>query len=300
MLLHVRSLQNGGLERADALGRDTDARAREDARTSGVALVYPFAAAAPLGTRAHESPTMKSSQLATTATNCGLDGRSDNSARPGGLPETVRFALDPSKEFLVAAEKEHQKCLDSRDEEGSPTHLPSTAGLLFGRVVGDEISIEHIEFVPNVRDTDNRVIAEFESSIAPQFGEVFKNPGRGFWCDDRGVLQAIKRHAASGRSLMGSIHSHPNWHEIGPRHERRHELSENPTQMDEYIFRESGWPVNVIWYVRASDTGMTHRVAAWRPGADQYCDRLEVRLPSAFCDEFEVQSRPQREGVADV
>jgi len=71
-----------------------------------------------------------------------------------------------------------------------------------------------------------------------------------------GVLRAIMRQAENGLELLGSVHSHPDWHEIGPQHERRLRRSENPTRMDEYLFRESRWPVNVIWYVSGGDGGM--------------------------------------------
>ena len=230
---------------------------------------------------------MKDAQPVMDGTDRGLAGGADRPALLHVLPEIVRFESESTRRFILNAVEEHQKCLDSRNADGVPTHSPRATGLLFGRPEGTELFIGDIEFVPNVRDSDEGVIAEFETTIASQFGDVFKKPGRGFWCDDKSVLQAIKRQAAKGLELMGSVHSHPNWHEIGPPHERFQELSENPTGMDEYLFRQSGWPVNVIWYVRALPGGMTHRVAAWRPGAVK-CDKLQIRLPSAICDEFSV------------
>ncbi|WP_053657478.1 hypothetical protein [Streptomyces sp. MMG1121] len=205
----------------------------------------------------------------------------------GDLPETVRFEPEPARRFMNNAVREAQKCLDSRDADGVPSHLPRASGLLFGRSDATEITISHIEFVPNVRDRDESVIAEFEGTIAPQFGEVYRNPGRGFWSDEKGVLRAVMEQSANGLELMGSIHSHPNWHEIGPPHERFQELSEHPTRMDEYLFRQSCWPVNVIWYVRSTGDGMAHRVAGWRPGPE-HCGRLDIRIPSAIHQEFSV------------
>lgn len=206
---------------------------------------------------------------------------------PDDLPKTVRFGLEPARYFIAEAAQEYQRCLDSRDTDGVPSHLPRVSGLLFGRSDGAEITISAIEFAPNVRDRDESVMAEFEDVIAPQFGDVYRNPGRGFWCDEKSVLQAVKRHSADGMDLMGSIHSHPNWHEIGPLKERRQELSENPTRMDEYLFRQSCWPVNVIWYVRAIGDVLAHRVAGWRLGSRR-CDRLDVQIPPAILDEFDV------------
>lgn len=234
---------------------------------------------------------MRNAQRVTAATDCGLASSADSAALLGDLPETARFELEPARRFASNAVQEYQKCLDSRNADGVPSHLPRALGLLFGQSDGTEITISNIEFVPNIRDSDESVMAEFEGTIAPQFGDVYRNPGRGFWCDEKGVLQAIKRQAANGLELMGSIHSHPNWHEIGPPHERHQKLSEHPTLMDEYLFRRSCWPVNVIWYIRASGGDMAHRVSGWRTGPEQ-CDRLQIRLPFAICDEFDVESLP--------
>jgi hypothetical protein len=205
------------------------------------------------------------------------------------LPRLARFEPEPARRFLETAVQEYRKCLDSRDADGVPSHLPRASALLFGRMNGPGITIGGIEFVPNVRDSDEGVIAEFETTIAPRFGEVYRNPGRGFWSDDKGVLLAIQRQASNGLELMGSVHSHPNWHEIGPPHERFQQLSENPTRMDEYLFRQSCWPVNVIWYVRTSGGELAHRVAGWRPGP-QHCDRLDIRIPPDICDDFNVET----------
>ncbi|MFD9354832.1 hypothetical protein [Streptomyces sp. NPDC060031] len=208
----------------------------------------------------------------------------------GDLPLLARFEPEPARRFLGYAVEEYQKCLDSRDSDGVPSHLPRASGLLFGQADDTGITIRDIEFVPNVRDSDESVIAEFETAIAPRFGDVYRNPGRGFWSDEKGVLRAIQQQAANGLELMGSIHSHPNWHEIGPPNERFQQLSEVPTRMDEYLFGQSCWPVNVIWYVHADSGGLAHRVAGWRPGPEpESCRQLDIRIPSEVCDEFRVE-----------
>ncbi|MDI5961326.1 hypothetical protein POF50_005650 [Streptomyces sp. SL13] len=234
---------------------------------------------------------MKDAQRVTDAAVREVAGPADGIALFGDLPRTARFELEPARRFIDHAAQEYRKCLDSRDADGVPSHLPRASGLLFGQFDGNEITISDIEFVPNVRDSDESVMAEFEGTIAPRFGDVYRNPGRGFWSDEKGVLQAIKDRFTSGLELMGSIHSHPNWHEIGPPHERYQKLSEHPTLMDEYLFRQSCWPVNVIWYVHENSRGMAHRVAGWRPGTDE-CDRLDIRIPSAICEAFNVESLP--------
>lgn len=232
---------------------------------------------------------MRDAQRVTAAAECGSAGAADGAAALfGDLPLTVRFELEPARRFMEHAVQEYQKCLASRDADGVPSHLPRASGLLFGRTDGTEVTICDIEFVSNVRDSDESVMAEFESTIAPKFGDVYRNPGRGFWCDESGVLRAIKQQSASGLELMGSVHSHPNWHEIGPPHERYQRLSENPTRMDEYLFGQSCWPVNVIWYVHTRGDDLAHRVAGWRPGPEQ-CERLDVHIPSEIRDAFNVE-----------
>ncbi|ABD11235.1 hypothetical protein ThrDRAFT_04625 [Frankia casuarinae] len=192
---------------------------------------------------------------------------------------------EPAKRFVDHAVEEYQRCLASRNADGVPTHLPRASGLLFGVDNRHGITIGDIEFVKNVRDSDADVIAEFEDVIAPQFGDVYRNPGRGFWCSGEDVFQAVKKHEAAGLELIGSIHSHPNWHEIGPQHERTQRLSEKPTRMDEYLFRQSSWPVNLIWYVHAGRQGLAHRVAAWKAGPER-CAELDLHIPSQIRDEF--------------
>lgn len=220
-------------------------------------------------------------------------GTADVSALYGVLPKTTHLAIEPARRFANRAISEYQKCLDSRGADGVPSHLPRASGLLFGEFSADAITISDIEFVLNIRDSNASVMAEFEGPIAARFGDVYKNSGRGFWCDEVGVLCAIKRQSERGRELMGSVHSHPDWHDIGPRHERSQRLSENPTQMDQYLFRQSCWPVNLIWYISSGGGDMAHCVAGWRPGAD-HCDRLDVRIPPAIHDDVNVVSPSAR------
>lgn len=224
-----------------------------------------------------------------TETMTGMDGvdGADGLALLADLPCIVHFELDPIMSFATNAAEEYQKCLDSRVATGVPTHRPRASALLFGSFDRNAITIGGVEFVPDIRGTDETVIAEFEDTIAPRFGDAYRNLSRGFWSDEKAVLRAIMRQDEFGRELLGSIHSHPDWQNIGPAHERRMALSENPTQMDEYLFRRSCWPVNVIWYISGGDRGMTHRVAGWRPGPNG-CEPLELGLPFAIHETFDM------------
>ncbi|CAL9534537.1 hypothetical protein SUDANB58_04113 [Streptomyces sp. enrichment culture] len=89
------------------------------------------------------------------------------------LPRTARFESEPLRRFIDNAVQECRKCLDSRDENGVPSHLPRTSGLLFGRSDESEIAISDIQFVQNVRDRDESVMAEFED---PTQGFMFRRP----------------------------------------------------------------------------------------------------------------------------
>lgn len=231
--------------------------------------------------------------MAETGTGAG------GGAPSAKLPTIVHFELEPVMSFALNATEEYQKCLDSRVVTGAPTHRPRASALLFGRFNRNEIIIGGIEFVPDIRGTDETVIAEFEDTIAPQFGDAYRNLSRGFWSDEKAVLRAIMRQDEYGRELVGSIHSHPDWQNIGPVHERRMRLSENPTQMDEYLFRQSCWPVNVIWYISGGDRRVTHRVAGWRSRPNG-CDRLDLGLPTAIRETFEMGPPTTAGGAASI
>ena len=69
----------------------------------------------------------------------------------------------------------------------------------------------------------------------------------------------------AGLEILGSVHMHPDWHRIGPTHERGHCLSENPTAMDEHLFRNTGWPLNIICYLESRGDEIVHTYAAWAP-----------------------------------
>jgi len=204
------------------------------------------------------------------------------------LPSAVVIEAAPARQFAQFVVDEHQKCLDSRDEFEVPGYIPRAEAMLFGTWDDSKITISAIDFIENVRGTDSAIIAEFESQLAPKFGKVFLNKERGYWFDEREVLRAIRKRSREGLNPVGSVHSHPNWHEIGPPSERGAELSENPTRLDEYLFEELGWPVNIIWYVRAGGERWKHKVASWRPEGGETV-RLSTEIADFVLREFNVE-----------
>ncbi|HEX6682696.1 MAG TPA: hypothetical protein VF062_07875 [Candidatus Limnocylindrales bacterium] len=146
-------------------------------------------------------------------------------------------------------------------------HVPRSWGLLLGEFCddGEAMRVREVSFGTNVRETDETVLAEFDEVIIPCFGKPYANGGRGFWCSNLDVLRITREAEAKGLEVLGSIHSHPDWHRIGPEHERELRISQVPTPMDEYLFRNTGWPLNIICYLESRDNEIFHTLGAWSP-----------------------------------
>ncbi|WP_117215408.1 hypothetical protein [Allorhizocola rhizosphaerae] len=172
-------------------------------------------------------------------------------------------------DFIDETICQYRLSLKTRDLD-TAQHLPRSWGLLLGRFTADAFRVQEVQFGTNVRETSPLVLQEFEDVIVPCFGSAYANGGRGFWCDSEDVLR-ITRHAESkGLEVLGSIHSHPDWHHIDPAHERGQRLSQEPTPMDEYLYRNTGWPLNLICYVESRDNEIFHTLGGW--SAPSYVD----------------------------
>jgi hypothetical protein len=170
------------------------------------------------------------------------------------------------EEFLDHSLDEYCQGRASVHSPDGTLHRPNSFGLLGGIMEGDALLVKQFAFATNVRAVDPVPLQEFKDNIVPQFGKQYDDGERGFWCDSRDVLKVMRQFDEAGLELIGSIHMHPDWHRIGPAHERGIQgLSENPSRMDEYLFRNAGWPLNIICYLETRDEGITHTYAAWRP-----------------------------------
>ncbi|WP_438289715.1 hypothetical protein [Streptomyces sp. HUAS TT7] len=180
--------------------------------------------------------------------------------------ETMVADADVFTEFVEDAVAQYRLGLASVAAGGSRLHRPNSFGLLGGTLEDDALVVRRVAFAANVRAVDQVPLEEFERNIVPRFGKQYDDGERGFWCDSRQLLKVVREFEDDGLDMLGSVHMHPDWHRVGPPHERGTEnLSENPSRMDEYLFRNAGWPLNVICYLESRGGGVTHTFAAWRP-----------------------------------
>jgi 3-hydroxyacyl-CoA dehydrogenase len=174
--------------------------------------------------------------------------------------------------FLEAAVDEYESC--------TPEAPPRCFALLVGEQSAEEIAVRRLHFARNVRDEDPDASVEFAEHIVPCFGAAYANRRRGFWVDATDVLRAHRAAEADGLELLGSIHLHPDWHRIGPPGERGLRISQRPTPMDTYVFRQTGWPLNMITYLERRGGRVYSSLGAWAaPGRAGECAELDVRLP---------------------
>jgi hypothetical protein len=135
--------------------------------------------------------------------------------------------------------------------------------VLLGSEQDNAISLESLEFGRNVRASDTNVLEEFSTEIVPRFGEAYRNPCRGWWIAPNDVLRIAKLADSRNLDIVGSIHFHPDRHRLQGLAERRMVLSAKPTSMDEYVFVNCGWPVNIICYLETVNEVLYHTVQAW-------------------------------------
>ncbi|KAF4409321.1 MULTISPECIES: hypothetical protein [Streptomyces] len=190
---------------------------------------------------------------------------------PGGAFDGVEVVVADSEVFAPFVEdalEQYRMGRESVGRTGSRVHRPNSFGLLGGTCEGDALVVRQLAFAANVRAVGSVPQEEFKENIVPKFGKQYDDGERGFWCDSRELLDVTRRFEALGLDMLGSIHMHPDWHRIGPAHERGTEtLSERPSRMDEYLFTNAGWPLNIICYLESRGDGITHTYAAWCPPA---------------------------------
>ncbi|MEV7086869.1 hypothetical protein AB0O07_13365 [Streptomyces sp. NPDC093085] len=192
-------------------------------------------------------------------------------AHPAGLFAHLSVAVidtDTFAAFVDDATEQYRLGLESVKAEGPRLHRPNSFGLLGGVFEDDAMIVKQVAFATNVRAVESVPLEEFKENIVPQFGKQYDDGERGFWCDSRELLKVVRQFEDAGLEMLGSVHMHPDWHRIGPAHERGNDsLSENPSRMDEYLFRNAGWPLNIICYLESRGGGITHTYAAWSPPA---------------------------------
>ncbi|MQY03211.1 MPN domain-containing protein [Actinomadura macrotermitis] len=175
--------------------------------------------------------------------------------------------------FLTAAMRTYELC--------TPSTPLSCFAVLVGEAIEDVALIRQIAPGRSVRATDPAAAAEFRSGIVPRFGMAYENEHRGFWADPQDLLRIHREAEEQGWDILGSIHMHPDWHRIGPPHERGLRLSQAPTPMDVYMFGSTGWPINMICYIERSGCGFQYAIGAWAPPPAidaTCCPAIDVRF----------------------
>lgn len=193
---------------------------------------------------------------------------------------TQAVLLDPGlmDEFVRGSIRAYEQC--------TPEQPPRNWAILLGQFLDDAMVVRAIRHAKNVREQDASVLQEFQRVIVPCFGAAYSNPCRGFWCDPRQLLTILDEARAAGLEVLGSIHLHPDWHQIGPPGERNLTISEAPTPMDHYVFRHTGYPLNMILYLERRNGTLYHSLGAWSPQgtapnlADVPCHPVSIRYRS--------------------
>ncbi|MFJ9848850.1 hypothetical protein [Streptomyces sp. NPDC101150] len=190
---------------------------------------------------------------------------------------TVLMDIRSLDTFLELCTEEYLSC--------TPQDPPGCFAVLVGSLFGDIAHINRIEFARNVRASDDTAEAEFAANIVPCFGAAYNNKRRGYWCDARDLLRIDREAQRDGLDIVGSVHLHPDWHRIGPEHERGMRISEQATPMDRHMFANTRWPINMICYLESRETALLPTLAAWAPppaapgeGASDACAPLALRV----------------------
>lgn len=171
------------------------------------------------------------------------------------MSSTVYLSDEVLHPFLEVATTAYLAC--------TPEKPPSCFAVLVGHDVANAVTVARVEFGRNVRACDAMARTEFSEEVVPRFGVAYDNPYRGYWCDSADLLRIARSAEQSGMDIVGSVHLHPDWHLIGPAHERGLRISEAPTPMDSYMFANTFWPVNVICYLEHHGSDLYFTLAAW-------------------------------------
>jgi hypothetical protein len=165
-------------------------------------------------------------------------------------------------------------------------HTPHPCfAVLLGTVDNGAARVQRLEFGDNARAHDPAAVEEFQQNIVPLFGGAYENPDRGYWLEAADLLRIDQLADSIGMEILGSIHMHPDWHHIGLPPAHKAPLSEQPTRMDDHVFRHTGWPINLICYLEDIGGAVYYTLQAWGPS--DAADHASRPLPTRICTQVE-------------
>ncbi len=167
--------------------------------------------------------------------------------------------------FLLDAASQYRKAWAASRDPSGERYLPRCWALLVGEMTPDALRVRELRWAGNVRESDSDVIEEFTDVIVPCFGSAYTSGRRGYWCDPKELLRITREVESQDMDVLGSIHMHADMHRFWPEHAAGQELSECPTPMDTYLFRNGGWPLNVICHLEGHQGEIVPRFGAWAP-----------------------------------
>lgn len=173
-----------------------------------------------------------------------------------------QHVLDP---FLADAARQYRMAWATSGGSAAEHYLPRCWALLVGEMTRNHLHVRELRWAGNVRESDPVVLTEFSEVIAPCFGSAYQDGRRGYWCDPDELLRITREVEKAGLDVLGSIHMHADIHRFWPEHAKGQQLSECPTAMDEYLFRNGGWPLNVICHLEGVGDEIVPRLGVWAP-----------------------------------
>jgi hypothetical protein len=213
-------------------------------------------------------------KTSTTAPPAAAPARERDPARTVQEVFLDQGVLEP---FFADAAGQYRRAWAGARGDRSQRYLPRCWALLVGQWRPQSLHVTELRWATSVRESDATALEEFSEVIVPCFGAAYTDGRRGYWCDPRELLRISREAEASGSAVLGSIHMHADVARFYPEHANGQLLSEQPTPMDEHLFRNGGWPLNLICHLEGAQGEITARLGAWAP--PEFGDQTATAAP---------------------
>jgi hypothetical protein len=186
-----------------------------------------------------------------------------------GSPPTVVIRNGALAEYDAVARRLYHAMVDSILPSKEVLPLGNTCpAILVGRISGSTITVSGAVPSTSVRAPGDVIDAEF--------GGVHADPTRGYIIEPRDVLRIDRWARSKGWDVIGSIHCHADfWMKPEFAHieiitdllERRRRdgtvVTEMPTAFDLELFRRTGWPLNLVYFLGYEEGVLRAKMSAW-------------------------------------